>query len=47
MYGWYFPGQPLDNGLQQNQIGNIDQLNGIIQGGLTPPPPPIIINNLN
>ena len=47
MYGWYFPGQPLDNDPQQNQIGNIDQLNGIIQGGLTPPPPPVNTNNIN
>ena len=39
LYGWHFQGEPLNNGLPNN-IGNIDQLNGIIQRSLTPPPPP-------
>jgi hypothetical protein len=40
MYGWYFQGEPLNNGVPDLNIGGIDQLNGIIQGALTPPPPP-------
>ena len=39
LHGWQFPGE-LGAG-QDINIGNIDQLNGIIQRGLTPPPPPI------
>ncbi len=38
LHGWQFPGE-LGAG-QDINIGNIDQLNGIIQRGLTPPPPP-------
>ena len=36
MYGWYYPGNTLDNGLPEPNIGGIDQLNGIIQQSLTP-----------
>lgn len=39
LYGWHFQGEPLNNGLPSINMGNIDQLNGIIQRGLTPPPP--------
>ncbi|MBX9829585.1 MAG: FecR domain-containing protein [Xanthobacteraceae bacterium] len=38
LYGWHFQGEPLNNGLPNVNMGNIDQLNGIIQRGLTPPP---------
>jgi hypothetical protein len=41
MYGWYIQGQPFDNNLPEINVGGIDQLNAIIQGGLTPPPPPV------
>jgi len=34
LYGWYFQGEPPPNGLPPSQIGNIDQLNGIIAGQL-------------
>lgn len=30
LYGWYFQGEQLPNGLPANQIGDIDQLNAII-----------------
>jgi ferric-dicitrate binding protein FerR (iron transport regulator) len=40
LYGWHFQGEPLNNGLPNINIGGIDQLNGIIQRGLTPPPAP-------
>ncbi len=40
LYGWQFQGEPPNNGLPGTNIGGIDQLNGIIQRGLTPPPPP-------
>jgi hypothetical protein len=39
LYGWYFQGEPPNNGLPGENIGNIDQLNGIIQHSLQPPPP--------
>jgi len=38
LYGWYFDGEPRDNGLPPNHIGQIDQLNGVIQSALKPPP---------
>jgi hypothetical protein len=38
LYGWHFQGEPLNNGLPNINMGNMDQLNGIIQRGLTPPP---------
>ena len=37
LYGWYFDGEPRDNGLPPNHIGQIDQLNGVIQSALKPP----------
>ena len=40
LYGWHFQGEPLNNGLPSINMGNIDQLNGIIQRGLTPPAKP-------
>jgi FecR-like protein len=40
LYGWYFQGEPLNNGLPDVNIGGIDQLNAIIQHSLSPPPPP-------
>ena len=40
MYGWYIQGNTLDNNLPNVNLGNIDQLNGIIQQSLTPPPAP-------
>jgi hypothetical protein len=42
LYGWHFQGEPLNNGLPNINMGNIDQLNGIIQRGLTPPPKPSV-----
>jgi hypothetical protein len=39
LYGWYFDGEPRDNGLPYTNVGQIDQLNGIIQHALQPPPP--------
>jgi hypothetical protein len=47
LYGWYFQGEPLNNGLPDLNVGSIDQLNGIIQHSLTPPPaqPPPTNNN--
>jgi hypothetical protein len=38
LYGWHFQGE-LGPSQQDINIGNIDQLNGVIQRGLTPPPP--------
>lgn len=40
LYGWYFPGQPVDGNVGGIHIGTIDDLNGIIQRGLMPPPAP-------
>jgi hypothetical protein len=40
LYGWHFQGEPVNNGLPGVNVGNIDQLNGIIQQNLQPPPPP-------
>jgi hypothetical protein len=39
LYGWYFDGEQRDNGLPNTNIGQIDQLNGVIQHALQPPPP--------
>ena len=39
LYGWHFQGEPLNNGLPGINLGNIDQLNGVIQGGVKPPAP--------
>jgi FecR-like protein len=38
LYGWYFPGQPVDGNQSGINIGSIDQLNGVIQRQLMPPP---------
>ena len=40
LYGWRFQGDQLNNGLPDTNLGNIDQLNAVIQRSLTPPPPP-------
>jgi hypothetical protein len=40
LYGWYFPGQPVDGNQSGINIGSIDQLNGVIQRSLMPPPTP-------
>jgi hypothetical protein len=40
LYGWYFDGEQRDNGLPLTHIGQIDQLNAVIQHSLEPPPPP-------
>jgi len=40
LYGWYFAGEQRDNGLPQTNIGQIDQLNGVIQHALQPPTNP-------
>jgi hypothetical protein len=37
LYGWHFQGEPLNNGLPSINLGNIDQLNGVIQRGVTGP----------
>ncbi|HEV7822887.1 MAG TPA: FecR domain-containing protein, partial [Burkholderiales bacterium] len=40
LYGWRFNGQQTNNGLPDVNLGNIDQLNAIIQHQLPPPTPP-------
>ena len=47
LYGWYFQGEPLPNGLPPSQMGNIDMLNAVIAEQLSnishpsnPQPPP-------
>jgi hypothetical protein len=48
LYGWSFPGEPLNNGLPNNNIGGIDQLNGVIQRSLTAPVvPPVVTPGVN
>jgi hypothetical protein len=47
LYGRYFVGEPVDNGLPGTNLNSIDQLNGIIQHSLTPPAPPQNNNNDN
>jgi hypothetical protein len=37
LYGWYFQGEQPNNGLPNVQLGNIDQLNGLLQQTLKPP----------
>jgi hypothetical protein len=37
LYGWYFPGQPVDGNLNGINIGSIDQLSGVIQRQIMPP----------
>jgi hypothetical protein len=39
LYGWYFDGEQRETGLPNTNIGQIDQLNGVIQSALQPPPP--------
>ena len=43
LYGWYFQGEPPVNGLPDVNLGDIDQLNAIIQRSLAAPAPPPII----
>jgi hypothetical protein len=40
LYGWHFQGEQPPTGLQDYTVGNIDQLNAIIQGSLQPSPTP-------